>query len=85
MPLESDLIATGLSINGAPLPAGASPAPVTRKLEFSPNPLALYEGTLSLPLSLPDTGEKPTEIHLALQACSTEVCLQPEDVMFYRW
>ncbi len=88
-PLDSDLIATTVSIDGKPLAADVYPRPLLRRLGFSPEPLALYEGRLSIPL--PDGKNMETdpgqghEIAVTIQACNDRICLPPEVITFRRW
>ncbi len=88
-PLDPDLIATTISIDGSPLAPGAYPRPLLRRLGFSPEPLALYEGRLSVPL--PPAGPAEADpaqgrtIAVTIQACNDRICLQPEEITFRRW
>ncbi len=84
VPLDENLIATDITVNGTPLPASTYPEPVVRKLGFSPDPLALYETSTTLPLpTRASAGETKTEI--TLQACNDQICLAPDDILFRRW
>jgi len=88
-PLDSDLIATTVSIDGKPLAADVYPRPLLRRLGFSPDPLALYEGRLSIPLpdgkSMEADPGQSHEIAVTIQACNDRICLPPEDIIFRRW
>ena len=54
-------------------------------LGFSETPLSLYEKAfvLTAPLGVTDTG--PVRVQLTLQACNDEVCLPPDDMVFWIW
>ncbi len=82
-PLEDFFIPTDLVVGERPLPADAWPAPRIVTLGFNPEPLALYDGTLTLTAPLPDT--RPARARLILQACSDEICLAPEEIDFTLW
>ncbi len=85
-PHDENLIATVVSVNGTPLPASHYPAPVLRRPGFSPKPLALYEKTVVLPLPpLRGGNGAPARISATIQACSDQICLQPENIGFLRW
>ncbi|MEE9389032.1 MAG: DUF255 domain-containing protein [Paracoccaceae bacterium] len=79
-PLEDFYIPMALSINGKPVDVGAYPAPRVKSLGFNDAPLALYEGDISIEVPA-HTGAAV----LTLQACSNEICLQPEEHLFYIW
>ncbi len=86
VPLEDYLIPTELSIFGQPIAANDYPEPVVKSLGFNNQPLALHEGELILSAQLPDQSqEKPGQLLLKIQACSDEICLAPEEVVFTVW
>ncbi len=84
-PLDDYLIGMALEVDGVSLPASAFPASATVSLGFSDAPLALYEAgfSISAPLGYERVG--PSKATLTLQACSDEVCLPPDDMVFYLW
>ncbi|HHB81639.1 MAG TPA: DUF255 domain-containing protein, partial [Aliiroseovarius sp.] len=79
-PLEEYLIPTELVVAKAPLPASAYPEPEIIALGFNPQPLALYDGRLTLTAPLP--AQRPATAQLTLQSCSDEICLAPEELHF---
>jgi uncharacterized protein YyaL (SSP411 family) len=64
---------------GAALEGGAGdwPAVEARKLGFSEEKVAVYEGTILVPF----TAEEDV-VTLRVQACSDEICLEPEEARF---
>ncbi|MBL4739388.1 MAG: hypothetical protein COB20_06165, partial [SAR86 cluster bacterium] len=80
-PLEDYFIPMELLIDEQPVAKAAYPKATVKPLGFNPLPLALYEGDISL------TGQAQpgTFATLILQACSDEICLQPEELSFYNW
>ncbi len=80
-PLEDYFIPTTLLLNDTPIAPDGYPPAVTKTLGFNPEPLALYEGSLTL--STP--ARAGDRLRLSLQACSNEVCLEPEEVIFTLW
>ncbi|MDH3581447.1 MAG: protein-disulfide reductase DsbD family protein, partial [Hyphomicrobiales bacterium] len=77
-PLEDFFIPTSLTVEGSEGATVTYPAAVRRKLGFHDKELALYEGTVSLKASLPPKVSSPIRAKLRLQACSDEICLEPE-------
>ncbi|MCP5075886.1 MAG: hypothetical protein GY947_21670, partial [Rhodobacteraceae bacterium] len=63
------------------------PVPVVKALSFNDKPLALYEGTLRLKATITNSEDAETAplAKLTLQACSVDICLQPEDLVFVLW
>jgi hypothetical protein len=86
-PLEDYLIATSLVVGGAPELAVIYPDPIIKNLSFSEAPLALYEGNITLTARGATTGSGavPRRAVLTLQACSNEICLQPDELDFVLW
>lgn len=82
-PLEDYFIPTELLINDIPLSAGEYPDPLVKSLTFNEKELALYEGELTLTVDIPE--ERPSRATLIVQACSDEICLQPEELRFTLW
>ncbi|MBT3142426.1 DUF255 domain-containing protein [Ruegeria litorea] len=85
-PLQRHLIPTQVSVSGA---KGALeyPSPHIKTLAFNDAPLALYEGNIAISAQLtPSPGNTIVpRITLVLQACSEEICLQPEELIFTIW
>ena len=86
-PLDDYFIATGLTSTEEPDLAVQYPDPITKTLSISSAPLALYEGDLRIEALLGTSAakEKVRRAKLTLQACSNEICLQPEDLIFVLW
>lgn len=87
-PLEDYLIPTNLEMGGTPGSLSVEyPKPLTKALSFSKKPLALYEGRLKLTASGGPQAEPgaPQKAKLTLQACSDQICLQPEVLTFTLW
>jgi len=83
-PLEDYLIGMALLLDDVPLQAASYPKAEIRDLGFSATPLALYEQdfVLTAPLG-PAAG--PARAQLTLQACNDEMCLPPDDMVFWVW
>ncbi|MEP0941468.1 MAG: DUF255 domain-containing protein [Rhizobiaceae bacterium] len=85
-PLEEYFIPTALKVGDTPLAAGKYPKPVEKKLKFNGVPLSLYEGHLVLSQPLPDIQSKQAQtLSLDIQACSDQICLEPESLSFSYW
>lgn len=86
-PLEDHLIATNLRFSGAPGVSVTYPDPVIKSLSISDMPLALYEGHLEITANgVPDNDSGDAgRVTLQIQACSDEICLQPEELSFVLW
>ncbi len=82
-PLEDYFIPTDLTVGDVPIAVGDYPDPLVKALTFNDELLALYEGELELVGIIPDT--IPAVAVLTVQACSNEICLQPEEVRFTLW
>jgi len=91
-PLEDFLIGTTVEFKA---PAGASyrkiafPPAEVRKLDLSPNPMSIYEGTIKVTAELalaPDFqgAELAIEGTVGYQACDATACLPPAEVKFSR-
>jgi thiol:disulfide interchange protein DsbD len=79
-PRQDYLIPTALTIApppGARVGEVAYPAPVDRQLEFSDEPLLLYEGTFELTAPLEDAADGTYRASLRYQACDDTTCLPP--------
>ena len=86
-PLEDYLIATDLSVNGYPELNVEYPEATHKTLAFNSNPLTLYENELQIVADVPKTATRdaPLQATLSVQACSDEICLQPEEIQFSIW
>lgn len=86
VPLEDYLIPTQLSVSGTQNALDTYPAPIVKSLGFNSEPLALYEQQVQLFAQLSNLeNNDPGQILLELQACSDEICLAPEEVIFTLW
>jgi len=83
-PLEAYLIGMDLLVDGQAVAQAAYPPVTIRKLGFSNTPLALYEEAFEMVVPLPK-GSGPRTARLILQACSDEVCLPPDEMIFRIW
>ncbi len=83
-PLEEYFIATELVVEDSLGLAVHYPEPVVKALSFNETPLALYEGELRL-VAKSGAGTESRRVRLVLQACSDEICLQPEELRFMLW
>ena len=84
-PLQDYLIPTKLSqANEVALQSVSYPEPILRTLGFQRSELSLYEGNVELTGNLPDdiSLAGTADIELQLQACSDEICLPPETLLF---
>ncbi len=86
-PLEDYLIATELVAKGDGEMPVEYPRAIRKALSFSGKELALYEGAFEIIAQVAPVGtrEQAPQITLTIQACSDEICLQPEDLTFTRW
>jgi hypothetical protein len=84
-PLEDYLVGMELAVSDMPVGVEVYPKAEIKELGFSETPLSLYEQTfvLTAPLGVVDTG--PVRTRLTLQACNDEVCLPPDDMVFWIW
>ncbi len=84
-PLQDYLIPTKMSRkNNAPLQQVSYPEAVVRKLGFQQSSLSLYEGSVEMSGIVAEDVSRTTgaQIELQLQACSDEICLAPETLLF---
>ena len=82
-PLEDYFMPTELQVNGAALGPEAYPAPLVTTLAFNRDtPLALYDGEVHLRAPI---AAGANVVNLALQACSEEICLAPQNMSFRFW
>jgi hypothetical protein len=77
-PLEDFFIPTQLSVEGFSDAKITYPKHVIRKLGFQENELALYEGKVELTAKLSKTPSSAVTATLRIQACSDQICLEPE-------
>ncbi len=85
--LEDYFIATELLVEQAPGVVVAYPDPVIKSLAFNDKPLALYEGHLQIVAmgAGPADAASSRRAVLTIQACSDDICLQPEELVFTLW
>ncbi len=84
-PIEAFLIPTSLDLHHADDDAEIEilyPQAVTRKLAFNDKPLSLYEDTVEIAITLRAQNRRSTRLALTAQACSDQICLEPETVWF---
>lgn len=84
-PLEDYLIATKAMLvtepeNSAAVEVSYPPAQI-KQLGFSKKPLALWEGVFDINLVAKKSAVAPRTIRLEIQACSDDVCLEPDVMM----
>ncbi len=84
-PLEDYLIGMDLAVNATPAPLASYPPVEIKQLGFSAKPLALYENDFSQSFTYEPTKDGPSKITLTLQACNDQVCLPPDDMVFWLW
>ena len=78
-------ISSEMSVGDIPVANTVYPDAEIKELGFSATPLALYEKdfTMTVPYKAPENG--PARARLTLQACNEEVCLPPDDMIFWVW
>jgi len=84
-PLEDYLIGMELSANDTTAPQNSYPNAEVKILGFSATPLALYEQDFSQTIPFKKSDDGPTRALLTLQACNEEVCLPPDEMVFWIW
>ena len=77
-PLEAYFVPTRVTGQDGADIALDYPEPALKTLTFNDAPLALYEGKIRLHLP----SDRPRQVTLTLQACSDDICLQPEELHF---
>lgn len=82
-PLEDHLIGMKLTVASVPVDGDAYPVAEVKELGFSAVPLSLYEKAFVLTVPFGET--TPLQVHLTFQACNDEICLPPDDMMFWFW
>ena len=87
-PLDSKYIATTVSIDqpnhGWTMDKVEYPQPLFKRLGFSQNRLALFEGSILIRARLKDISTERSNmlpVKLNLQACNNEICLPPETLI----
>ena len=83
-PLEDYLVGMKFSIADAALDPTAYPDAEIKELGFSQTPLSLYEKDFVL-IAPVSKGDKPTQARLTLQACNDQICLPPDEMVFWFW
>ena len=82
-PLDDYLIPTVLIVDGATTEDIDYPAVTVKPLSFADADLALYEGAFSLRARRPaQRSNESFEVSLTFQACSENICLPPETLVF---
>ncbi len=84
-PLQDYLIPTRLTQkNEVALASVSYPPAVTRQLGFQRSELSLFDGSVLMSGVLPEASAdvSSANIELQLQACSDEICLAPETILF---
>ncbi len=79
-PLEDNFVATEVKLEGLRGAIAVYPEAQRRKLGFHQHELALYEGRVDVKVLLPNDLPSSLRAVLKLQACSDEICLEPETV-----
>jgi hypothetical protein len=77
-PLEEFFVPTRLSIDGVKEAKISYPKHKKRKLGFHDKELALFDGTIAITAKLPGQPKRAVTANLHLQACSDQLCLEPE-------
>lgn len=88
VPLEAYFIATSVSVSTSVNGAQGDvryPDPLIKSLGFNDKPLALYEGLIDLSVPFRADRDEMVRALLEIQACSDEVCLQPDEMVFHFW
>ena len=83
-PLQDYLVGMQLTVADKAADLAIYPKAEIKELGFSETPLSLYEQdfVLTAPFS---NGGKPTKARLTLQACNDQICLPPDDMVFWIW
>jgi len=76
--LDEGFTATQVTLEGLPNAVVVYPEALKRKLGFHGSELALYEGRVDLKVLLPADLPPSLRTTVKLQACSDELCLEPE-------
>ena len=80
-PRDEFLVPTRLTVTppaGTTVGAVSYPPPVERKLAFSPTPLLLYEGAITITAPLDGPASGPLRASVRYQACNDSTCLPPK-------
>lgn len=78
---DPDLVPTTLTLDGYPNLHVEYPAGRIFKPKFASNGINVYEGHVTLRVSLPSAPASPRRLaHLRLQACNDQLCLAPAEI-----
>lgn len=80
-PFQDYLIPTRLEVDGIASSDTVYPDHNVKNLNFTKNNLSLFEGNFTLETEF----NPPTEVVLHFQACSADICMQPEQLRFVFW
>jgi uncharacterized protein len=83
-PLEDYFIPTSVGVENAELEAARFPDAKIKSLGFNEKPLSLFEGQIEITGKITRTAAAAT-LSFGFQACSDELCLQPEILTFTLW
>jgi uncharacterized protein YyaL (SSP411 family) len=81
-PLQKNLIATVVSLDGGQLGQVYYPKPEYLRLSFQRATLALYQGTVRLRGKLISQNPTSVSVKVQFQACDDKSCLPPEEMVF---
>jgi uncharacterized protein len=85
-PLEDYFIPTALRVENADMQKLDYPPAAIKSLGFNSEPLSLYDGEFTIGGTVSPTGnDTPPILTVEFQACSDELCLQPETLNFTLW
>jgi uncharacterized protein len=85
-PLEAYFIPTALTVVNADMQTLDYPEASIRSLGFNSEPLSLYDGKFTIGgIVTPAGNNTPPILTVEFQACSDELCLQPETLNFTLW
>jgi uncharacterized protein YyaL (SSP411 family) len=72
------MVPTMVTVVDAPAARVEYPPPIERKFAFDDRPLKVYEGTVAISITVPETmRDAPVRMRLQYQACSEWACLSP--------
>jgi len=83
-PLQDALVPTRIEGEGSASVVVTYPPAKEVVLRFAGEPVAVYEGTVTLGVRVDDASGTNHVVKLALQACSDRLCLLPETVRLFR-
>ena len=85
-PLEDYFVPTTLTVGQNPIGNEHYPPPIEKKLKFNDKVLSLYERSMEIDHPIPaGAANQARQLSLQLQACSDEICLEPETLKFQYW